>query len=127
MFLHRKLYCKETDRTEVTRRSLVTLAVQLLVLELGRALLARPLVLLAVDLLAVDAAVFDEEAGRAVLELDGIAPFLAAVGAGFFDRVDRDTAHAESWDVGDTVYVKAGRLRVAEPVVELVDGRKDCE
>ena len=55
--------------------------VQLLVLELCCALLARPLVLLAVGLLAVHAAVLDEAAGRAVLELDGVAA-LAAVGAG---------------------------------------------
>ena len=40
--------------------------------------------LLAVGLLAVHAAVFDEAAGRAVLELDGVAPVLAAIGAGFF-------------------------------------------
>ena len=33
--------------------------------------------------LAVDAAVFDEAAGRALLQLDGAAPLLAAVGAGF--------------------------------------------
>ena len=39
---------------------------------------------IAVDLLAVHAAVLDEEAGRAVLELDGVVFFfLAAVGAGF--------------------------------------------
>ncbi|EJK44514.1 hypothetical protein THAOC_36936 [Thalassiosira oceanica] len=33
--------------------------------------------------LAVHAAILDEAAGRAVLELDGVAPCLAAVGAGF--------------------------------------------
>ena len=65
-------------------RPLVTLIVQLLVLELCGTLLACLLVLLAVGLLAVHAAVFDEAAGRAVLELDGVAPVLAAIGAGFF-------------------------------------------
>ena len=38
--------------------------------------------LLAVGLLAVHAAVLDKMAGRAVLELDCVAPVLAAVGAG---------------------------------------------
>ena len=53
---------------------------EFLVLELGRAFFAGLLVLLAVDLLAVHAAVLDEAAGRAVLQLDGPAPVLAAVG-----------------------------------------------
>ena len=39
--------------------------------------------LLAVGFLAVHAAVLDEAAGRAVFELDDVAPVLAAVGAGF--------------------------------------------
>ena len=39
-----------------------------------------PFVLLAMGLLVVHAAVLDEAAGRAVLQLDGIAGFLAAVG-----------------------------------------------
>ena len=63
--------------------SLKTLAVQLLVPELCCTLLAGLLVLLAVCPLAVHAAVFHEAAGRAVLELDDIAPLLAAVGADF--------------------------------------------
>ena len=58
------------------------LTVQPLVLEFCRALLARLLVLLVVCFLAVHAAVFHEAAGRAVLQLDGVAPELAAVGAG---------------------------------------------
>ena len=79
-------------------RPLVALAVQLLVLQLGRALLACLLVELAVYLLAVHAAVLDEIAGVALLELDGVTPSLAAVGAGFFflgrlGRRDRDAAH----------------------------------
>ncbi|EJK73274.1 hypothetical protein THAOC_05113 [Thalassiosira oceanica] len=56
--------------------------------------------MLAVDLLAVHAAVLDEEAGRAVLELDGAIAFLAAVDADFIrsSRVsrlgrDRDATH----------------------------------
>ena len=73
------------------------LAVQLLVLLLGRAFLACLLVDLAVGLLAFHAAVFDETAGRAVLELDAVVvSFLAAVGAGlgcFRRRGDRDAAH----------------------------------
>jgi len=60
----------------------VPLAVQLLVLELCCTLLACLLVLLAVGALAVHAAVLDEEAGRAVLELDAVLAALAsAVGA----------------------------------------------
>ena len=58
-------------RAELSLRPLVPLAVQSLVLQLGRALLAGLLVLLAVGPLAVDATVFDEEAGT----------FLSAVGA----------------------------------------------
>ena len=64
--------------------SLQPLAVQLLVLQLCHALLAGLLVLLTTGPLAVHAAVLDEAAGRAALELDGVAPWLAAVGAGFF-------------------------------------------
>ena len=71
------------DRTEVPLRPLVPLAVQLFVLELGCTLLSGLLVLLAMYLLAVHAAVLDEATGRAVLELDDLAPGLAAVGAGF--------------------------------------------
>ena len=67
----------------------MTLSVQLLVLQGGRALLAGLLVLLAVDLLAVHAAILHQVAGRAVLELGGIAPFLAAVGADFDGNVGR--------------------------------------
>ena len=70
------------DRAEVPLWSLLSLIVQLLVLQLRYTFLACLLVLLAVGLLAVDTAVFDEAAGRAVLELDGVAPVLAAVGAG---------------------------------------------
>ena len=103
MFVHREWHSKQTDRTKVSFRSLVTLAVQLLVLDLRRALLACLLVLLAVDLLAVDAAVFDEEAGRAVLQLDAVVSFFAAVGAdfsGFSGRVDWDTAHLDEGATG---------------------------
>ncbi|EJK70080.1 hypothetical protein THAOC_08593, partial [Thalassiosira oceanica] len=68
--------------------------VQLLVLELSRALLACLLVLLAMGPLAVHATVLDEAAGRAALELDGVAPLLAAVGAGFAAIVhNRHAAH----------------------------------
>ena len=73
---------QSADRAEVPLHPLEPLTVQLLVLQLGRTLLACLLVLLAVGPLAVHAAVLDEAAGCAVLELDGVAPLLAAVGAG---------------------------------------------
>ena len=65
--------------TEVPLRPLVSLVVQPLVFQLGRALLAGLFVDLAVGLLAVHATVFDEEAGRAVFELHAVATFLPAV------------------------------------------------
>ena len=83
MLIHWEGYRQRADRAEVALRPLVSLIVQQLVLELRRTLLARPLVLLAMCLLTVHAAVLDEVAGIAVLELDGIAPVLAAVSAGF--------------------------------------------
>ena len=66
---------------ELLLQSLVSLTVQPLVLQLSRALLACLLVDLAVGLLAVHAAVLDEEAGGAVLELDASAALLPTVGA----------------------------------------------
>ena len=57
--------------------------VKTLVLELCFTQLARLLVLLAVGLLAADAAVFDEVAGRAILEIYGVAVKFTAVSAGF--------------------------------------------
>ena len=66
---------------EVPLRPLMSLTVQLLVLQLSCALLAGLLVLIAVGLLAVNAAVLDDAAGRAVLELDGAAPVFATVRA----------------------------------------------
>ena len=101
--MHREWHSKETDRTKVKLRSLVTLAIQLLVLQLGRALLACLLVLLAVDLLTVHAAILHEKAGRAVLQLDAVVSFFAAVGAdfsGFSGRVDWDTAHLDEGATG---------------------------
>ena len=71
------------DRAEVPLRSLQPQTVQLLVLEFGRTLLACLLVLLAIGPLTVHAAVLDEAAGRAVLQLDGADPSLAAVGTSF--------------------------------------------
>ncbi|EJK59051.1 hypothetical protein THAOC_20774, partial [Thalassiosira oceanica] len=90
MLIHRQRNRQSADRAEVPLRPLEPLAVQLLVLELGRALLARPLVLLAVGPLAVDAAVLDEAAGRAVLELDGVARVLSAVSTRFVSEVGVD-------------------------------------
>ena len=87
-----KQYGQSADRAEVPLLSLVPLTVKLLVFELCHTLLARLLVLLAVGPLAVHAAVLDEAAGRAILELDGIAPVPAAVGAGF-SAVSRHTAY----------------------------------
>ena len=75
------------DWAEVSLRPIVSLTVQSFVLELCRTLLAYLLVLLAVGLLAVHAAVFDEAAGGAVLELDAFSPFLSAVGADFNGNV----------------------------------------
>ena len=90
---------------EVPLRLLVSLSVQPLVLELGRALLAGLLVLLAMGLLAVHTAIFDEEAGRAVLELDSVATSLCAVGAhisGCCRRRDATRCHvAASLCMGD--------------------------
>ena len=60
----------------------MSLAVHLLVLELCCTLLAYLLVLPAVGLLAVHAAVLDEAAGIAVLQVHRLAPVLAAVGTG---------------------------------------------
>ena len=61
---------QSADWAEVPLGPLVTLAVQLLVLEFGSALLACPPVLLAMVPLAVHSAVLDEEARIAVLQLD---------------------------------------------------------
>ena len=83
MLTHWKRNRQSADLTEVPPRPLVPLTVQLLFFQLCCTLLAGLLVLLAVCLLAVHAAVLDESAGRAVLELDGVAPLLPAVGAGF--------------------------------------------
>ena len=82
MFIHWNRDRQRADRAEVLLHSIVSPTVQLLVSELCCTLLACLLVLLAVGLLAVHAAVLDEAAGRTVLELDGVAPVLAAVGAG---------------------------------------------
>ena len=92
---HRHWYCKEADGAKMRLRPLGSLAVQLLILQLGRTFLACLLVLLAMDLLAVHATVFHEEAGVAVLELDGVTAFLATVGTGVrgFRRVDGNAAH----------------------------------
>ena len=93
MLLHGKLNWQSTNWAEVPLRPVVSLAIQLLVLELCCALLACSLVLLAVGPLAVHAAVFHEAAGRAVLELDGLAPVFAAVGAGFVAPISISSRH----------------------------------
>ena len=65
------------------------LRVQTLVLQLGRAFLTGLLVLLAVGLLTIHAAVFDEEAGGAVLKLDGaVSSVNARAGAGVAVRAN---------------------------------------
>ncbi|EJK67099.1 hypothetical protein THAOC_11910, partial [Thalassiosira oceanica] len=98
MVIRRKRDRQSADRAEVPLRPLVPLTVQLLVLELCRALLAHLLVQLAVGPLAVHAAVLDEAACRAVLELDAslaATAAFAAVGAKVgWAAVDCDAAHA---------------------------------
>ena len=85
------------DRADVSLRPLVSLRIKTLVLELGCALLACLLVLLAMGLLTVHAAVLDKAAGRAVLELHGVAPVLATVGARLVGIVhNRHAAHLHS-------------------------------
>ena len=81
MLFHRQRNRQSADRAGVPLRPLEPLVVQFLVLELRRTLLTRPLVLSAVGLLAVHAAVLDEAAGRAALELDGVVLALPAAGA----------------------------------------------
>ncbi|EJK56537.1 hypothetical protein THAOC_23557, partial [Thalassiosira oceanica] len=88
----RQRYRQGADRAGIRLWSLVPLIVQPLVLEFGRALLTCLLVLLAMSLLAVHAAVLDEEAGRAVLELECVAPASTAVRAAFVD-VNGHAAH----------------------------------
>ena len=83
MLIHRQRNRQSADRAEVPLRPLVSLTVKLLVLELCHALLACFPVLLAVGPLAVHPTIFDEATGSAVPEPDGVAPLLAAVGAGF--------------------------------------------
>ena len=54
--------------------------------------------------MAVHAAVFHEEAGRAVLQLDAAIPLLGAVGAGFCGRRGRKDW---DWDWGDSTATRA--------------------
>ena len=93
----------------------MSLAVQPLVLQLGRALLAFYLVLLAMDLLTVHAAVLDETTGIAVLELHCVAGFLAAVGAAAFACAThfgwwRWSEREEQADLGRNVHAVLRRL-----------------
>ena len=82
MVIHWEGDRQSADRTEIPLQPLQPLSVQLFILELHCALLACLLVLSAVGLLAVHAAVLHDATCRTVLELDGVAPVLAAVGAG---------------------------------------------
>ena len=97
MLVHGKRDRQRAYRAEIPLGPLLPLAVQSLVFQLRDTLFARSLVLLAMGFLAVHAAVLDEVASRAVLELDAVVvSFLAAVGAGlgcFRRRGDRDAAH----------------------------------
>ena len=93
MVIHGYWDWQRAYRAEISFWPLLPLAVQTLVLELGRTLLACLLVLLAVGPLAIHAAVIDDAAGRAVLEPDGVGPELAAVGAGFITLLDRHAVH----------------------------------
>ena len=102
------------DRTKVLLHPLLPLTVQLLVLQLCRALLAGLLVLLAVGLLTVNTAVLDEAAGRAALELDGVATELAAVGAAFDPTIlNRNALHYEI-EVDDYLRSRGLLWRVGE-------------
>ncbi|EJK71451.1 hypothetical protein THAOC_07107 [Thalassiosira oceanica] len=102
MLLRRNRHGLRAYWTELRLRSRVPLAVQPLVLQLGRAFLAEFLVLLAVGLLAVHAAVLDEEAGRAVLELHAVATLPAAVGAHISrHRGDAARCHGDKPLMGD--------------------------
>ena len=103
MIIHWQRNRQSADRAEVPVRPLQTLAVQLLVLELCCTLLARLLVLLAMGPLAVHAAILDEAACRAVLELDGGAPVHAAVGAGLVTLENRHAAHHEKIAAGPKI------------------------
>ena len=67
------------------------LTVQLFVLQLRHTLLAGSLVLLSMGPLAVHAAVLDEAAGRAVLQLHCVAELHAAVGAALSFTVPLDS------------------------------------
>ena len=99
MIIRRDRNRQGADRTEVLLHPLVPLTIELLVLELCRTLLTGLLVLLAMCLLTLHAAVFDEATGRAVLELDGVAPGLAAVCASFFSFAITVTRHAVHCDI----------------------------
>ena len=80
----------------------------MLVLDLCCALLTGLLVLHSVGLLTVDAAVFDEVAGIAVLELDCTAPLLATIGAGFVANIAiiRHVAHCGIDDAVTAVHFR---------------------
>ena len=82
MFIHGYWDWQRAYRAEIPLRPLLPQSEQFFVLQLRGALLAFSLVLLSVGPLAVHAAVLDETAGRAVLELDGVAGFTAAVCTG---------------------------------------------
>ena len=59
------------------------------------------------SLLAAHAAVLDEAAGRALLELDGVAPVLAAVGAGFNPVIFLAARHDVHCGIDDVVTMTA--------------------
>jgi len=72
--------------------------------------------------LAVHAAVFDEAAGRAVLELDGVAPALAAVGACFVAAaITKDAVHS-SIDAPCACGGSERRVRVRHKICNGSDG-----
>ena len=81
MFTHGYWNRQGAYRAGISLRSLLPLTVQLFVLQLRHTLLAGSLVLLSMGPLAVHAAVLDEAAGRAVLQLHYVAGLPAAVGA----------------------------------------------
>ena len=113
MLTHRERDWQGADRAEVHFRPLKPLAEQPLLPQLCRTLLACRLVLLAVGPLAVHAAVFDEVACIAFLELDGVAPALAAVSAGF----KQSSEAMPSWDSSTASSLRAASSPAEPPTL----------
>ena len=94
MLVQSKLYWQRAYRTGVFLQPLAPLLVQPFLLQLGRAFLAGLLMEFAMGPLTINAAVFDEETGRAILELGDavVSARPPAVGADIRCR-RQDAAH----------------------------------